>query len=264
MRKILWFFPFAVLVATFSFARDQSQANASNNASPAANAPYPVRPTDLVPKDSEATLTQKLKKMQGDEIYPLTMERYLPVIGRGKPVDVRTCSEYKSARAEGMIPTSDHFAQVAFSIFDETCFTEVYIRLAKPSLKSYVADFDLTKNPLKELPSGVAQEPSEIEGPTLSDGLTHSTKVEMRSPNSIYIDDGEKGGVWHVIDCLGHGDFNSDGVEDILLHVNTGFTYGSWRSSGFVLLTKTSPEGRLQLLSDKEHEKLKKAVTGRK
>jgi len=160
------------------------------------------------------------------------------------------CREYLGLKEKGF-HAEDTYSIAMESWFKSTCYSLRYLEKAIPSRISYLKNFRLTNAPLKNLPltldlilSGDDEREAKA---ALEKGMTWKdfapdAKVEVTNPNEIVIkrEDSETN-----LTLLAWGDFNHDGVEDILLDVSHSVTSGTYRDYGHVILTRLEKDGKL-------------------
>ena len=128
------------------------------------------------------------------------------------------------------------------------------IQSAKPSLVDYLGTFALDDARLKEIPAAVIPTPSEWEEQRLKkssargtswkgwDRRIHVTKtfasgVTVESPDTHCF-----------LSVYGRGDFNGDGIEDLVLSRSGGGQEGTWSSTAAFVLTRRSPHARIEII----------------
>ncbi len=226
---------------------------------------YPVRWTSEVKlkdlKEIDALLNKPGFAGLGED-YPLTMELGGDQIAAGKV----SCNEYFYLKYQGYEPSCNAAQEVEGSSFKIPCNTLQYLKKAQPSKVSFLQGFKLTDNPLKNLPLTLGLYLSSDEAKEVSIArekrltwkeFAPTAKVEVEDPNNISIDiqdsDGEVSGTY--ISLLAWGDFNGDGVEDILLSV-THTTGGSYHDFAIAAITKIKKDGRITQLMTPHLQKL--------
>lgn len=165
---------------------------------------------------------------------------------------VRNCLEYRQAIDQGYEPLNN---LVAAYVIDKAAYCNVLFKLsaAQPSEQTYIADFSLDQETIGTLPPQVGFIISEertslasrayAAGQGLGDFEAYSVIESSREHAQIAGDD------WVMkLDVVAHGDFNADGIEDLLMKVNYRATEGSYRDSRVFVLTRTEKSGRIQLV----------------
>ena len=134
------------------------------------------------------------------------------------------------------------------------CRIAAAIQSAKPSLVNYLGAFVLDDARLKEIPAAVIPTPSESEERRLKkssargtswkgwDRRIHVTKtfgsgVTVESPDTR-----------SFLSVDGRGDFNGDGIEDLVLSRSGGGQEGTWSSTAAFVLTRRSHHARIEII----------------
>jgi hypothetical protein len=135
--------------------------------------------------------------------------------------------------------------------FKASCEPLLYLKKATPPRISYLADFRLDADPLKNLPPSLGPiisgdterdvEEGVAKGMTWAD-LFPETVVESATPTEIRLMGGD---FLVVLSLIAWGDFNGDGLEDVLLFRSFHVTVGTLRYYEHVVLTRHNREGRL-------------------
>jgi hypothetical protein len=135
-----------------------------------------------------------------------------------------------------------------------SCRITVAIQDAKPSRVSYLGTFALDDRRLKEIPAAVIPTPSQWEEKRLKEASARGTSwkgwdrlirvtktfgaaVTVESPDTrchLSVD--------------GRGDFDDDGIEDLVLSRSGGGQEGTWSSTAAFVLTRRSPHGRIEIV----------------
>ena len=167
-----------------------------------------------------------------------------------KTVTNCNCREYLGLKEKGF-HAEDTYSIAMESWFKSICYSLRYLKKALPSRISHLKDFQLANEPLKNLPltldlilSGDDEREAKA---ALEKGMTWKdfapdAKVEVINPNNIMIK--RKDSETSLI-LLAWGDFNHDGVEDILLDVNHSVTSGTYRDYSHAILTRLAKDGKL-------------------
>ena len=172
-------------------------------------AEYPVRWTSEVKikdlKEIDALLNKPGFAGLGED-YPLTMELGGDQIAAGKV----SCNEYFYLKYQGYEPSCNAAQEVEGSSFKVPCNALQYLKKAQPSKISFLQDFKLSDDPLKNLPLTLGLYLSSDEAKEVSTArekrltwkeFAPAAKVEVEDPNNISIDiqdsDGEVSGNLH-------------------------------------------------------------------
>jgi hypothetical protein len=163
---------------------------------------------------------------------------------RGDNHPVRTCEEY--ARAKKNHWTAENNAQIATeSYFIKGCDLIRVLLAARPSRVSYVADLTLDASALDVLPPSIGGLNDEGDGmkSAIAKGWSlkqydPALKVEKSGNGRLVIADEMSR---YDLEIAGYGDFNGDGVEDVLMFQASYAVGGSMHIYEPVILTRTAP-----------------------
>jgi hypothetical protein len=134
------------------------------------------------------------------------------------------------------------------------CRVLIAIQNAKPSRVDYLGTFTLDNASLKAIPAAVIPTPSDEEEQRLKKASARGVSWK-RWDRRIHVTKTDRGTV--IVDspdthCFltveGRGDFDGDGVEDLILYRSGGGQEGSWNSAGAFILTRRSPHGRVEVV----------------
>lgn len=175
-----------------------------------------------------------------------------------------SCNEYFYLKYQGYEPFSNADQGAEGSSLKIPCNTLQYLKKAKLSKISYLHDFKLADDPLKNLPLTLGYHLSSDEevASARAKGLSWkefepNAKVEVKNPNniSIVIQDSEGEFAGTDISLLAWGDFNGDGIEDVLVSV-THLTGASGHDFSIAAITKTSKDGKITQMMTPALEKI--------
>jgi hypothetical protein len=208
-------------------------------------APYSVRWTPRIPLASLAHAAEFLRR----PVEPGIMMARGNDDGSGQElVGVRTGAEYVKALKAGFQP------HLGIDLTGSGRFTVAHcvhqLRHAKPSRRSHVANLRLDRLRLGELPaeltpivSGEQQQAAQIKKHGWADRTARITEAQALK---LVIDgDDGKATFW----TAGWGDFNGDGLEDVLLGAYYDFSPGSLSYGTTVIVTRRAPGGHLELVN---------------
>jgi hypothetical protein len=167
---------------------------------------------------------------------------------------VSNCNQYLKYRALGFAARSDRDASVLKSRGVD-CQALRALRQAKPARVSHVSDFHLDAKAPGLLPATLAPSLSSDEEQTVKDAaarglswLDYQPKLTSKPGErqlSVTADD-----TTTKLEIYGRGDFNNDGIEDILIRADVSLAAGSYTNSRLFLLTREKDEGRLRLIRE--------------
>jgi len=222
--------PLAGCLALILFAGSQRTAQAQ----------YPVRWTRAVAPPSRSALEAKLrkpvKKPRGQDIHQH--------FGRG--AEIRTCVDYLRALKDGWSDSASTYEITTESFFKDQCDVAWLTLAAKPSRVSYVRGFKLNEAALDRLPPFLSpdapdDEAAEAERKGLSwKKFKPGLKVVGKGADWITVNEDN----WHItLELKAFGDFNGDGVEDVLLFKSDYALEGTMRGYWPVILTRVTAGG---------------------
>ena len=218
---------------------------------------YPVRWTSFLNIQSldevdkaidEYDDSDQLVRMGNDpEYHKLTM------VCEGLPeVNPNTGREYLDYCEQGYYAKTNWDILFQFRFLDNVVVLEK-LQEAKPSRVSYLEDFSLDNDCLKKLPPTLALEVKddtylkEAEKKGISwqefDPSVHITKRKTDYEIGVESTDEETSA---YIAHVGWGDFNDDGIEDVLLIKHNFITNATYRYHEFVVITRTGPNDTIK------------------
>ena len=161
-------------------------------------------------------------------------------------IAVDTGAQYVKALKDGFQPHLgvDLFLSGGFTLAD--CVAQ--LQEAKASRQSYLSDFRLDRVSLRNLPAELSPMVSgeQFEAAEGKTGWADPSAKIVKALRERLVIDGEDGKVTFWI--AGWGDFDGDGVEDILLGAYYDFSPGSLSYGTTVLITKIKVNGPLCLV----------------
>jgi len=165
-----------------------------------------------------------------------------------KKVQVITCRQYFDLKNNNFYAyTTYDITMEDWFIFD--CNTLNFLKNSIPAKVSYLNDFVLTKEVASYLPStlvywsfvGSEKEYKKASSKTLKE-LGSKLKIRVRDKFNLEL---EFDDTTNIISLLAWGDFNHDGIEDILLHATHHYMHGSGRAYESFVLTRLEKNGKL-------------------
>lgn len=172
----------------------------------------------------------------------------------GQKYKVATYQQYKELQSKGYYPETNWDILYQFR-FIENCTSLERIKRAKPSKISYLKDFDVTNYPLEYLPPtldliNTSDEIAKAKG-AVKLGKTWkeydpTATYTVEDEYSIHIED-DRSNIYNGKDIYitqqAWGDFNDDGIEDVLLLVKYFIKEATYRSCEHTLLTMLKENG---------------------
>lgn len=235
----------------------------------AKTAPAPASETSVKPKELTFELVESIKFADGTEVKSITQAdietlRDLPIDMGGNKTDgvtltkrrndkihVRTCREYDAALEDGYYPSSTYDISMA-SWFKYPCGTLNLLERATIPQRSFLPTskegiFDLKLIPLSLFPVVTDFEQAygyNIENLTYQDQVEKGLlKVTDKGQNWFSCEDD---GLRQHLTEVARADFNSDGVEDLLLSEAVHATQGTYRTYDLIILTRNSTDEKFE------------------
>lgn len=214
-----------------------------------AQAQYSVRWTRAVGPPSRQALQAKLKRPvkrpPSQTIYEHT----------GRQREIRTCADYARARKNGWSDSANTYERSTEAFFKDECDVALLVLAAKPSRVSYVRNFKLDEAALDLLPPTLSWILSGEEEQAADDaerqGLSWKKfKPELKTvgKSTDWMAIEEPGEARISLEIKAFGDFNGDGIEDVLLFKSTNAIEGTFRYYEPVILTRTADGRQLKVL----------------
>jgi hypothetical protein len=176
------------------------------------------------------------------------------VMKDSKSVTVSNCNEYLKSSDLHFPPPSDRdTALLRFNGVD--CQAIRALGEAKQSKTSYLVHFHLDSQAADYLPPTLAPAVSGEDSQNARDAEARGLSWRQFQPGLTLKPDkvsllAEESGGSTRLEIYGHGDFDRDGVEDILLRADVSFIKGTYTDSRLFLLTRKSPNSQLTLLRE--------------
>ena len=166
-----------------------------------------------------------------------------------KQASVVTCRDYDARKAQDWFAMSN-LDMAKEGWFQRTCGTLVLLKEARPASRSYLDDPDSGLSDPKLISAGILPSADEglasLGGKTIGD-LVASGAVKINSAEKRRLDL-TYDGVRAVYEEIARGDFDHDGVEDILVFMGVHSTGGTMKWYQHLGLSRKSPGGALQLV----------------
>ena len=226
-------------------------------AAAAEDGPYPVWWSPVLELDSLDAIDARLERKlwEGDsEGMPLIKSnqgiRIEAWAGTCASLKMLTAKGYYGLGSNGIWAQHHHLAR---------CRAIEMLRQARHAQLSYLRDFDLNAESLNFLPAMVDHTPScdftcrqQLANQRGIPFAQFELIISVDVRSEIEMDIGIEG--WDLrLTIVGRGDFNDDGLDDMLLLSNTNATRGSWGGAKIFLLTRKSPDTVLHVLGANQH-----------
>jgi hypothetical protein len=160
----------------------------------------------------------------------------------GQSVQSPNCASLLQYRDSGFTPTSDRDTQVVQSLAVD-CLAIQALQHAKSARVSFLRTFRLDPEALGLLPADLAPVISAEERESNRTAAAKGLSWKQFDPAATATVEGEALSVVAadtrtIVKIYGRGDFNFDGIDDVLVRVDTAALHGSYRSSRLLLLTR--------------------------
>lgn len=175
----------------------------------------------------------------------------------GRKVTVDTCDGlFKADAADTKLSPDESFN--VYRAWAQSCYASKVMASAKKAKVSHLSDFKLDKKWVGELPARLSLTISKDDQRRIDSvvarhgGLVEATDVaSMKFKNTdkvqqVTVTD-KSGGVVRI-DLVGKGDFNGDGIEDLLVATTDSIDGGDYQSLGLYTLTKTKPNAAMMVI----------------
>jgi hypothetical protein len=134
------------------------------------------------------------------------------------------------------------------------CRTLAAVQKARPALVDNLGAFSLDNARLKDIPAAVIPTPSPWEEKQLQTATARGAswkRWDRKAHVTLSLDDrivvqGSDTISWLAV--RGRGDFDGDGIEDLVLSRIGSGREGTWASSAAFVLTRRSPQGKVQIV----------------
>ncbi|MDF1759178.1 MAG: hypothetical protein P1U40_01430 [Coxiellaceae bacterium] len=159
---------------------------------------------------------------------------------------VTTCAEYLAATHNDFEPANN--AELSFaSFYIFYCKPLVMLSKVKPAKVSNIRGFSLWLQ-YKQLPASVIMPSYTGKGPkgNFGDAYPHA-KVEFLKPYSIKLTNEDQVA---YVDTLAWGDYQGDGMDDMLISVAHYAKVGTYHAYDLVWLTQRTPSGQITIVPD--------------
>ena len=173
---------------------------------------------------------------------------------KDEKIHVRTCREYDAALERGYFPSTTFDISMA-SWFNIPCGTLNLLQTAAIPQQSFISNPKAGITDLELLPVTFFPElfdfDQNVENVTYQDQVeTEMLKVSDMGENWLRC---ENEGLKQYLKEVARADFNSDGIEDILLSEYVSATRGSYRDYKISILTRKSADGKFEKVPSHHH-----------
>lgn len=235
IHKVPYVFGLAVLLVTLSIAKEPSD-------------PYRVRWSPALKLKSISDIDARLHRSFGD-VFEGTVH--------GQPVTIRNCGDYLANAREGFAVTGGELAAKVLRADAVDCVALEALRSARPAATSYLREFQLNSAALAKLSPILAPAVSNEkiaearhaaeEGESWRQFVPAAHAKPLLKPGVLDVTQPD----WDAtITEYGRGDFNGDGVDDLLVRADYAATKGTYRNARLFLLSRKSEAGILEVIKE--------------
>lgn len=178
----------------------------------------------------------------------------------GERVSLRTCAEYLRVADLRVRPVDDPTAWVPFMDRALTCQAAKLILAARPARTSHVRALAFDETLPERLPWQVAmiisgseydriaaERPDAMWSEVLFTPLTGFSSCGEHC--AVYSDEGGD----QTVQLVARGDFDADGIEDVLIRSFDAVNGGSYRAIRMFVLTRLQPDGEIEMIRELEY-----------
>jgi hypothetical protein len=178
----------------------------------------------------------------------------LPFKNGGQSLEARNCIDLLRYRGSGFAPVSDREAGITQSLVVD-CLAVKALYHARAPRVSFLRTFRLDAQALGILPPDLAPIISDEDRQKVHKAASKGMSWKQFDPSATASVQGESFAVLSedtrtTVKIYGRGDFNADGIDDLLVRVDTAAVHGTYRTSRLLLLTRTRNDGVLQLIRE--------------
>ena len=181
--------------------------------------------------------------------YPLDVSRFA---GKMERTTITNCLSYFDLTQQGFESTPLTY-QLALGA---DCHALKALRQAVPARQTHLAGFHLTEKVINDLPPElsliISKDDARKVAAAHKKGLSWRqfqpiTQVTLENDHTVLV----AGQGWRVrLELYAFGDFNGDGMEDILVKTQGWLTEGTYQATRLLTLTRTHDSGRLHLVTE--------------
>lgn len=175
--------------------------------------------------------------------------------GGGMPITLDSCSDYLEVADLQVHPVAGGNMRVIFQARALNCQALALTLAARPAVVSHLRTLAFDEHLPDQLPWQVAMITSASEAERIADERPHATwRQALFVPLTEFSPCGPHCGRYRnpnqmqVVRLVARGDFDADGIEDVLISSHDAALGGSYRAGRMLLLTRLEPDGRIELL----------------
>ena len=178
----------------------------------------------------------------------------LPFKNGGQSLAAGNCIDLLGYRGSGFTPISERDTATAQSLAVD-CLAVRALSTATAPRESFLRSFRLDPQALGLLPPNLAPIISDEDRQTVQNASAKGMSWKQFDPSAIASGQGDSFAVLSEdirtsVRIYGRGDFNADGIDDLLLRVDAAALHGTYRTSRLLLLTRTRRDGVLRMVRE--------------
>jgi hypothetical protein len=178
----------------------------------------------------------------------------LPYKNANQRLEAGNCVDLIAYRKSGFTPNSDRDAGIAQSLIVDCLAVKALYRATVPR-KSFLRAFHLDLQAFELLPPNLAPIISDEDRQKVQSAAAKGISWKQFDSSASASVQGESLAVLSddtrtTVKIYGRGDFNADGIDDLMVRVDTAAMHGTYRTSRLLLLTKTRSDGILQMIRE--------------
>ena len=168
-------------------------------------------------------------------------------------IEAGNCRALLDLRAKGYEPAGGSLGYTRERHHGAVCTALVALKSAAPAKTSHLSDFRLSSRSPEVLPPILAASFVHSGDAAALKAEAQGTSWRDYEPRLAARTDGDElvvsGGTWEVrVQVYARGDFNGDGLDDLLVRAAESATGGSYAAARLVLLTRASANAKLTTL----------------
>jgi hypothetical protein len=172
--------------------------------------------------------------------------------GRVEKATADNCVSLLRLRREGFVAKISRDLELE-RYLGADCLTLEILKKAEPAKMTFLAQFRLDDSAADLLPPTLAFAPTTTDTEAVEAAAKKGLAWRQYDPGMKSVRQNEALVLhdtwWRIkLQIYARGDFNSDGIEDVVIRTDEEATQGSYSGTKLFLLTRTSSSGRLQLL----------------
>ena len=178
----------------------------------------------------------------------------------GEPITLQSCSNYLKVAGLRVRPVAGGNVGEIFQARALECHAAALTLAAQPAVVSHVRPLAFNEDLPDQLPWQVAMIVSGAEAARIAHERPRATWSEaLFEPITGFSPCGQYCGTYRdssqeqTVRLLARGDFDGDGIEDVLVSSWDVALGGSYRATRVLLLTRRQPGGRLELLQEVDY-----------